>query len=117
MSDASAPVSVPPGAEALSMKSQWAINPMNAPTAVNQILLQLGLPAGEGHNSDGIYLSFGHLQTPVVPQPLTDEMKVQLENTLFTVMPLATFFLTRERLAQFNALISDFLQKTEPPAS
>ena len=117
MSDAVAFGGVSVGPESVSIKSQWANNPMNVPTTVNQMLLQLGLPAGEDTPSDGVYLSFGHMQPPILPNPMTDEAKAVLQNTVFTVMPVATIFLTRDRLEQFNVLIADFLTKTAPKQS
>jgi hypothetical protein len=98
--------------EQISIKAQWALDATSVPPVVNQILIQHTMPDRTGR-PDGAYVTFGHLNPPVMPDGSNVTDGPETGNLVFPVMPVARFHVSMERLAEFRDHISGFLDDIE----
>lgn len=97
----------------IQIQAQWILDQMNVPAAVNQMLIQEGAPVADGAPSDGVYLTFGHLNPPVITNLTTEIEREALAATVFPVVPVSRFLLSRDRLKSFHVIIGQYLEASE----
>ena len=90
------------------IQTHWAVDPGSVPAPVNNIMIQGAMNVsgadGKPSESDGVYLSLGHVNVPISAPP---------EGTILPIMPLGSYFMSRARLAEFHRVIGEFLLGTD----
>ncbi|TAJ49656.1 MAG: hypothetical protein EPO52_01470 [Herbiconiux sp.] len=97
--------------EGVQINAQWMLDPTVVPVFANQIFVQQGAPTSTGAAND-VYLNLGHLNPPLFPSEITDEVRQQFEGTLLPVVPVARVVMSRERVVDLHAALGDYLAKT-----
>lgn len=90
------------------IQAQWVIDPMTIPPNVNQLLLQSGVNVGT-NTPEEIYVTFGHINPPTIDSTSPATVQASASAMVFPVAPVARFVISRDRLAEFNRVISEFL--------
>lgn len=77
----------------------------------NQYAASLGLPTADGH-PDGIYLTFGHLQIPLITGGEAEIRRLLEERgSKVIVAPQARFILSRARLGELIGLLNKIAEQ------
>jgi hypothetical protein len=100
--------------QAFQIQAQWMLDPTSLPATANQMLIQTGAPVDGISIFDGVYLSFGHLNPPIMEEPKSQEEYAAASQMVFPVVPVARLFVSRDRLQQFSDVLANFLANTPP---
>jgi hypothetical protein len=91
------------------IQAQWVIDPGSIPVTVNQILLQSSVPTASTGRPDGVYVTFGHLNPPMIMDPTDPEQIAAASRGVYPVTSVARVYVSRERLVSFRDAIDSFL--------
>lgn len=103
-----APDAIPEG----SARLQWDLEPTDVIPAVNQFILQRGLPVGDSLAEPAVYIAFGHTVPPTVlgtPEDRLAQAKAIAATGVWPVKSYGRFFMTRARAVEFRDLLTNFL--------
>lgn len=96
--------------KSFELPSQWEVDPRSLPMLVNQIMVQPGINAQlDGSGPAGVYLRFGHANTPIFPDNPTPDMVADLGTIPVTVV--GQFYLTMDIVRNLRDSM-DSLMKT-----
>lgn len=97
----------------ITFGTQWLWDPTASVQLVNQLVIQPDVPMHDGAAGDQIYLTFGHLNPPLVIGDVADpQVQAQHDGAVLPITPVARLAVTRERLQEFSEVLSDWLQTT-----
>lgn len=93
----------------IQIQATWMLDPTSLPALANQLLIQPGLPA-DGRTSDGFYVYLGHISPPAFPTPAA-AAAAATSPVSQPVVPVASVFVSRDRLRAFHRAIGEALEK------
>lgn len=102
----------------LSVRGDWAVDPLQFPVPVNQFAFQPALPAHPAADSSQVLMTLGYLASPVISPNLSAEAAAEMsgQTMVLPIVGAGRFVLSFDDLRVLSRMLTEFVEQFEEEA-